>query len=67
MRLKNIMNPSKPPLYTTTLSKLTHDHKISCEALPSEMECLESLKTMEMGKSYGADGLPAEVWFVNLL
>ena len=35
---------------------------MSCEGLLSAAECLQSLKTMESGKSPGTDGLPAEFY-----
>ena len=45
-------------------AKLTDDQKLSCEGELSAAECFESLKTMEMGKSPGSDGLPAEFYKV---
>ena len=45
-------------------AKLTDDQKLSCEGELSAAECFESLKTMEMGKSPGTDGLPAEFYKV---
>ena len=45
-------------------AKLTDDQKLSCEGELSAAECFESLKTMEMGKSSGTDGLPAEFYKV---
>ena len=42
--------------------KLNQNQKMSCEGLLSAEECLESLKTMESGKSPGTDGLPAEFY-----
>ena len=42
--------------------KLNYNHKMSCEGLLSAAECLQSLKTMESGKSPGTDGLPAEFY-----
>ena len=47
-------------------AKLTDDQKISCEGELSAAECLESLKTMEMDRSPGTDGLPAEFYKVFL-
>ena len=35
-----------------------------CEGLLTEVECLESLKSMESNKSPGSDGLPAEFYKV---
>ena len=43
-------------------AKLTDDEKLSCEGELSAAECFESLKTMEMGRSPGTDGLPAEFY-----
>ena len=45
-------------------AKLTDDQKLSCEGELSAAECFECLKTMEMGKSPGTDGLPAEFYKV---
>ena len=45
-------------------AKLTDDQKLSCEGELSAAECFESFKTMEMGKSPGTDGLPAESYKV---
>ena len=45
-------------------AKLTDDQKLSCEGELSAAECFESLKTMEMGRSPGTDGLPAEFYKV---
>ena len=43
--------------------KLNYNYqKMSCEGLLSAAECLQSLKTMESGKSPGKDGLPAEFY-----
>ena len=42
--------------------KLNYNQKMSCEGLLSAAECLQSLKTMESGKSPGTDGLPAEFY-----
>ena len=47
-------------------AKLTDDQKISCEGELSAAECFESLKTMEMDRSPGTDGLPAEFYKVFL-
>ena len=47
-------------------AKLTDDQKLSYEEELSAAECFESLKTMEMGKSPGTDGLPAESYKVFL-
>ena len=44
--------------------KLSYNQQMSCEGLLSSEECLESLKTMESGKSPGTDGLPAEFYKV---
>ncbi|CAH3160963.1 unnamed protein product, partial [Porites lobata] len=41
-----------------TETKLGNNQKESCEGLLSATECLESLKTMESGKSPGTDGSP---------
>ena len=38
-------------------AKLTDDQKLSCEGELSAATCFESLKTMEMGRSSGTDGL----------
>ena len=48
----------------TIEANLTADQKLSCEGELSAAECFESLKTMEMGKSPGTDGLPAEFYKV---
>ena len=45
-------------------AKLTDDQKLSCEGELSATECFASLKTMEMGRSPGTDGLPAEFYKV---
>ena len=45
-------------------AKLTDDQKLSCEGELSTTECFASLKTMEMGRSPGTDGLPAEFYKV---
>ena len=47
-----------------TETKLGNNKKESCEGLLSATECLESLKTMESGKSPGTDGFPAEFYKV---
>ena len=47
-------------------AKLTDDQKLSCEGELSAAQCFECLKTMEMGKSPGTDGLPAEFYQVFL-
>ena len=44
--------------------KLNYNQKLSCEGMLSAEECLESLKTMDSGKSPGTDGLPAEFYKV---
>ena len=54
----NIFFPEVPE------TKLSNNQKESCEGLLSAMECLESLKTMESGKSPGTDGIPAEFYKV---
>ena len=46
------------------MSLRTDDQKLSCEGELSAAECFESLKTMEMGRSPGTDGLPAEFYYV---
>ena len=46
-------------------AKLTDDQKLSCKRELSAAECFETLKTMEMGKSPGTDGLSAD--FYNVL
>ena len=45
-------------------AKLTDDQKLSCEGELSATECFASLKRMEMGRSPGTDGLPAEFYKV---
>lgn len=45
-------------------TKLGINQKEFCEGLLSATECLESLKTMESGKSPGTDGIPAEFYKV---
>ena len=40
--------------------KLNQIDKEKCEGLLTEKECLEAVKSMELGKSPGTDGLPAE-------
>ena len=47
-----------------TETKLGNNQKESCEGLLSATECLESLKTMESGKSPGTDGIPGEFYKV---
>ena len=42
-------------------TKLGNNRKESCEGQLSATECLQSLKTMESGKSPGMDGIPAEL------
>ena len=54
----NIFFPEVPE------TKLGNNKKESCEGLLSATECLESLKTMESGKSPGTDGIPAEFYKV---
>ena len=44
--------------------KLGNNPKESCEGLLSATECLESVKTMESGKSPGTDDIPAEFYKV---
>ena len=41
-------------------AKLTDDQNLSCEGELSAAECFGSLKTMEIGKFPGTDGLPTE-------
>ena len=43
---------------------LGNNQKESCEGQLSATECLQSLKTMESGKSPGTDGIPAEFYKV---
>ena len=45
-----------------TETKLGNNKKESCEGLLSATEWLESLKTMESGKSPGTNGIPAEFY-----
>ena len=45
-------------------AKLTDNQKLYCEGELLAAECFESLKTMEMGRSPGTDGLPAEFYKV---
>ena len=42
-------------------TKLGNNQKESCEGQLSATECLQSLKTMESGKSPGMDGIPPEL------
>ena len=49
-----------------TETKLGNNQKESCEGLLSATECLQSLKTMESGKSPGTDSFPAEFYKVFL-
>ena len=44
--------------------KLNQIDKEKCEGLLTEKECLEAVKSMELGKSPGTDGLPAEFYKV---
>ena len=44
--------------------KLNQIDKENCEGLLTEKECLEAVKSMELGKSPGTDGLPAEFYKV---
>ena len=46
--------------------KLNQIDKEKCEGLLTEKECLEAVKSMELGKSPGTDGLPAEFYKVFL-
>ena len=43
---------------------LDEQEQNECEGLLTEVECLESLKSMESNKSPGSDGLPAEFYKV---
>ena len=43
---------------------LDEQSKNECEGLLTDVECLESLKTMASNKSPGTDGLPAEFYKV---
>ena len=43
---------------------LDEQEQNECEGLLTEAECLESLKSMELNKSPGSDGLPAEFYKV---
>ena len=54
----NIFSPEVPE------TKLGNNQKEFSEGLLSVTECLESLKTMESGKSPGMDGIPAEFYKV---
>ena len=44
--------------------KLNQIDKEKCEGLLTEKECLEAVKSMELGKSPGTDGLPTEFYKV---
>ena len=62
---KNLSNEYDDIFFPENMeAKLTDDQKLSCEGELSGAECFESLKTMEMGKSPGTDGLPAEFYKV---
>ena len=62
---KNLSNECDDIFFPKNMeAKLTDDQKLSCEGELSAAECFESLKTMEMGKSPGTDGLPAEFYKV---
>jgi len=61
------------PKTTENLDKLFYDQehpkfnqidKEKCEGLLTEKECLEAVKLMELGKSPGKVGLPAEFYKV---
>ena len=69
--------PSKPILYSFRSGKLKlrrhffpqnftegldEQSKNECEGLLTDVECLESLKTMASNKSPGTEGLPAEFY-----
>ena len=43
---------------------LNDEERNNCEGLLTERECLTALKTMEVGKTPGSDGLPAEFYSV---
>ena len=43
---------------------LNEEEQNACEGFLTERECLEALKTMELGKTPGSDGLPAEFYRV---
>ena len=43
---------------------LDEQEQNECEGLLTEVECLESLKSMELNKRLGSDGLPAEFYKV---
>ena len=43
---------------------LNDEERNNCEGLLTERECLAALKTMELGKTPGSDGLPAEFYRV---
>ena len=43
---------------------LNEEEQNACEGLLTERECLEALKTMELGKTPGSDELPAEFYSV---
>ena len=45
-------------------AKLTDNQNLYCKGELSAAQCFESLKTMEMGRSPGTDGLPAEFYKV---
>ena len=51
-------------LYSSRIDQNVCNTKLSCEGMLSVEECLESLKTMDSGKSPGTDGLPAEFYKV---
>jgi len=69
----NELYPSKGTKRTENLEELFFDQehpklnqidKEKCEGLLSEKECLEAVKSMQLGKSPGTDGLPAEFYKV---
>ena len=43
---------------------LNDEERNNCEGLLTERECLAALKTIELGKTPGSDGLPAEFYRV---
>ena len=62
---KELSNEYDDIFFSETIeAKLNADQKLSCEGELSTAECFESLKTMEMGKSPGTDGLSAEFYKV---
>ena len=64
MDLEQEYNNNNFPLITEEHPKLNQIDKEKCEGLLTEKEGLEAVKSMELGKSPGTDGLPTEFYKV---